>query len=356
MRPGSEQATRDAARRQGGGAEQSEAVAFLICINGARDRCPLRFRMGPERNHPGRASSNSRFDREALMSGRILLATDGSVASDRAAQYVVRLAQRMPVGAVVLVNAQPVVHSGWVRQFLSQAQIDTALTAWGKEILSAARSRLAMEGIPVFEQIEIGRPGEAIHAMAVAEKCDEIVMGARGMGAIGNLALGSVAADVVERAAVPVTLLREASVPERLYRKVLIPLDGSAAAGRAADFLSRRAQAIGGFDVVALNVQEPVDHWHRAAAEVDAALRHRRDHGQALCRSACEVLARVEGKVEFEVRFGDPATVISETASRQGCDLIVMGTRGLGALGGLILGSVAFKVLHAAEVPITLIK
>jgi nucleotide-binding universal stress UspA family protein len=33
-----------------------------------------------------------------------------------------------------------------------------------------------------------------------------------------------------------------------------------------------------------------------------------------------------------------------------------MGTRGLGSLGGLILGSVAFKTLHVAQVPITLVR
>jgi nucleotide-binding universal stress UspA family protein len=181
-------------------------------------------------------------------------------------------------------------------------------------------------------------------------------MGARGMGAIGNLALGSVAADVIERATVPVTLLREVPVPERSYRKVLIPLDGSASSGRAAAFMARRARAIADLQLLAINVQEPVEHWHRAAAEVDATLRHRRDHGEALCRSACEVLSRAAGKFEFEVRFGDPAPVISETASGEGCDLIVMGTRGLVSLGGLILGSVAFKTLHAANVPIMLIK
>ncbi|MCJ9712965.1 universal stress protein, partial [Bordetella hinzii] len=38
------------------------------------------------------------------------------------------------------------------------------------------------------------------------------------------------------------------------------------------------------------------------------------------------------------------------------CDRIVMGTRGLGAVGGLVLGSVAQKVIHLSPVPVTLVK
>jgi nucleotide-binding universal stress UspA family protein len=111
------------------------------------------------------------------------------------------------------------------------------------------------------------------------------------MGAFGNLALGSVAADVVERAAVPVTLLRESAVPESVYRKVLVPVDGSAAARRAAALVSERAGALGTLDVLALNVQPPVEHWHARAGEVDATVRVRRAHAEELSRSACETLS-----------------------------------------------------------------
>jgi nucleotide-binding universal stress UspA family protein len=39
-----------------------------------------------------------------------------------------------------------------------------------------------------------------------------------------------------------------------------------------------------------------------------------------------------------------------------GADAIVMGTRGLGVVGGLVLGSIASKVVHLVKVPVTLVK
>jgi nucleotide-binding universal stress UspA family protein len=48
--------------------------------------------------------------------------------------------------------------------------------------------------------------------------------------------------------------------------------------------------------------------------------------------------------------------VIADYARDEGCALIVMGTRGLGSIANMLLGSVATKVIHLAEVPVLLIK
>jgi nucleotide-binding universal stress UspA family protein len=53
---------------------------------------------------------------------------------------------------------------------------------------------------------------------------------------------------------------------------------------------------------------------------------------------------------------GDPASEIVRVAQERLVDMIVMGTRGLGALSGLLMGSVAQKVLHDAPVPVLLVK
>ncbi|MNU09423.1 Universal stress protein G [compost metagenome] len=50
------------------------------------------------------------------------------------------------------------------------------------------------------------------------------------------------------------------------------------------------------------------------------------------------------------------AAQVSEFADRLGCDTVVMGTRGLGSFTGMLLGSVATRVIHEVSVPVLLVK
>ncbi len=71
-----------------------------------------------------------------------------------------------------------------------------------------------------------------------------------------------------------------------------------------------------------------------------------------------ELLARDAGAREVRrmALTGDPAEALLEEAKRVGADLIVMGTRGLGDLGALLLGSVSHKVIQLADCPVTVVK
>ena len=54
--------------------------------------------------------------------------------------------------------------------------------------------------------------------------------------------------------------------------------------------------------------------------------------------------------------FGEAGETLADAARRLKCGSIVMGTRGQGAVGNLVLGSVATRVVHLAKVPVTLVK
>ena len=84
---------------------------------------------------------------------------------------------------------------------------------------------------------------------------------------------------------------------------------------------------------------------------------------EAAARASDQALKDAVGKSEaanvtFEVlaRTGHTAEAIAQVAREEDIDHIVMGTRGLGGIEGLLLGSVATQVIHLAKVPITLIK
>jgi nucleotide-binding universal stress UspA family protein len=137
----------------------------------------------------------------------------------------------------------------------------------------------------------------------------------------------------------------------------LVPIDGSASAMRALDHaiaeLAGRAEA----QVHLLNVQTPPVHAYPGKlVPPDLIAQELRREATALLDRALAVATSAGVVAECHVRIGHPADEIAGCATEQGCDAIVMGTRGMGAVGGLLLGSVATRVVQAARVPVTLVK
>lgn len=141
-------------------------------------------------------------------------------------------------------------------------------------------------------------------------------------------------------------------------KRPLVPIDGSAACGRALAHVLAELQGADGVCVHLLNVQMPlVSPWPGKLVSPDMV----RDE---LVRQGGDVLAPHEAAVRAaglecrgHVRVG-PFTddEITGFAAEEGCDAIVMGTRGLGRVAGLVLGSVATGVVHKSGVPVTLVK
>ncbi|HSD40699.1 MAG TPA: universal stress protein [Burkholderiales bacterium] len=139
--------------------------------------------------------------------------------------------------------------------------------------------------------------------------------------------------------------------------KVLVPVDGSAHSERAVRFAAQLAHDLTRLRIILVNVQpapSDVDTLHMAQQSI---LDHLRVRGDDTLAPARKILADAGVAHEAKVELAEDAAVeIARVAREQGCGHIVMGTRGLGALAGLALGSVATKVVHLAEVPVTLVR
>jgi len=138
---------------------------------------------------------------------------------------------------------------------------------------------------------------------------------------------------------------------------VLVPIDGSAAALRAMEHAVRMLRAQPGARVHALNVQAPKIHvWPGKLVSPDMINTELRNDGQRLLVQAEQIAHAAGVSCSSHVSVGQPAEEIIAYAARHECDGIWMGTRGLGAVTALVLGSAAQQVIHLAQVPVTLVK
>jgi nucleotide-binding universal stress UspA family protein len=139
-------------------------------------------------------------------------------------------------------------------------------------------------------------------------------------------------------------------------KHILVPVDGSAGALRAlrhAAALARR-----GARLELVNVQPPMPLYGMVRAYM-----HEAQYREVCVDAARKVLARAErvaraARAPFRSHMviGEAGEALAAAARRLRCGAIVMGTRGQGAVGNLVLGSVATKVVHLARVPVTLVK
>jgi nucleotide-binding universal stress UspA family protein len=142
--------------------------------------------------------------------------------------------------------------------------------------------------------------------------------------------------------------------------KILIPVDGSSYSDRAVSHVIDVIQAVDArepIEVLLLNVREPVDAWEvrrfLPTSEIEAM---QESEGGDAMRSARALLDAAKIHYTPEVLIGPVAETIARFANENDCHLIVMGTRGLGAFEGILLGSVASKVVHLADAAVTLVK
>ena len=141
--------------------------------------------------------------------------------------------------------------------------------------------------------------------------------------------------------------------------KILIPVDGSPASLRAVDFAIEMVAQDPSTSLVLLHVQNTRAIELAGASEAMDTEWLREAGSLASAKALKDAIGKCEHAgvaSEALVRTGQIAEAVGQVAREEKVKHIVMGTRGLGGIQGLLLGSVAMQVIHLAEVPITLIK
>jgi nucleotide-binding universal stress UspA family protein len=140
-----------------------------------------------------------------------------------------------------------------------------------------------------------------------------------------------------------------------LYKKILIPLDGSEMSDDVFNYAGNVTRGLKGLESVTLLHVYGQDErgtvpMHRAYIE----------HAAEVIRNKAQKPNKAAGEVEVKVRgelvMGKPADEIVSFAEENGIDLIIMGTHGRSGVNRWAMGSVAYKVVRGVKIPIWLVK
>ena len=139
--------------------------------------------------------------------------------------------------------------------------------------------------------------------------------------------------------------------------KILLAVDGSTHSLHAAKWLAKHTQLFApGVEVVLYNADFPLmKAVERKLGKVETA-RYYAENAEYAFKEARKVLAK-GGLVFREVsETGDAPEAIARAAKREHCALVVMGSRGQGAIRAALLGSVAAKVIAQSDVPVLVVR
>lgn len=289
----------------------------------------------------------------------LLIPFDGSPAALRAVDLVAGYAGEVSRLTAVVLNVQMRPVSLWPGAGLDPGAIEAALIEAGASALEPAVSRLASAGIAAEAQVRLGTVADTILREAATCKADALVMGTRGAGALHGFALGSVALRVAHGNGPPVILVKpDDRLPGGLGKRlrVLLAMDGSAPAIRAAERLAAWRGWLGELEVHLAYVQRPLTVLEQILPPHDDVIgQWSTQEGREATQAARELFKRAGIAQHLHLTMGDPALEIRTLAAQTSSDLVALGTRGLGAAHHALIGSVALKAAALSGVPVMLV-
>lgn len=278
----------------------------------------------------------------------ILFATDFSTGSDAALPYATAVARRYHSMLYVVNVVPPVPHD-----FIPPDPIPAAHVSTEKMRLFVSTDLL--QGIAHKEYVENGAVTEVLHEFADKWKIDLIVLGTHGRRGLQKLLLGSVAEDIFRHAPCPVMTIGPQVIhrmgPEDL-RHILYATDFGEDAGRALPYaLSLAEEHHAKLTLLHAAPPEPdvVQLWDALPAIEKAEAQAR---AEAELRRLIPEDAALVTHPDYQIEFGDPASVIVNTANRIDADVIVLGVKRPMPLSTHLHSGTAYRVVCEAQCPV----
>ena len=283
------------------------------------------------------------------MLSSIVVASDGSEASDRMIECVTGLA-RVGSRQATLVHVFNVRDVGGLYGSLQEFMLPR---------LENQAGVLRDAGFAVDIETPLGFPAYEINRIARQRSAKLVVVGSLGASLVGDVLLGSTAHSVLQSAQFPILLVRLELTVENggrrcraacqdYFRHILFPTDFSDNAERAFSYLEH----------IVRETHAPVTLLHvQDQARIERHLKHRLDEfnqidAQRLERMKLRLEECGAAAVATEIPYGSPTKIILDRARGDAFSLIVMGSQGRGFISEVLLGSVANNVARLAPLPV----
>jgi len=145
-----------------------------------------------------------------------------------------------------------------------------------------------------------------------------------------------------------------------LYNKILVAVDGSEQAAKAALHGAELAVKLGA-DLILFHVVPTLPSYASISPDQLGCVQH--DGEEEFYKQGREILSRVKDElaayeinISSEISVGHPADEICKMAIKCKCDLLIMGSRGLGQIKGYLMGSVSNRVCRLVDCPVLIMR
>jgi nucleotide-binding universal stress UspA family protein len=277
----------------------------------------------------------------------VLVGVDGSSPAQRAVRWGAREACRRGAPLRLLYAACPADPlqladpRAWADGRLAYERAARSELAAATVAAEAAAPGVAVEGV-----VRAGHPAGVL--VAESRRAQLLVVGERGLGGVARLVVGWVSVGVSGHALCPVVVVRGAPAREG---PVVVGVDGTGAAEAAVGFAYEEA-ALRRAPLLAVHAwrdgpAEPAPVPDRAAVE---------ERGRAVLAERLAGWGAKYPDVEVVRLVAREAAADLLVEQSAGAALVVVGSRGRGALTGLVLGSVGHALLHRSGCPVAVLR
>ncbi|MEV0584521.1 universal stress protein [Nonomuraea sp. NPDC050310] len=279
----------------------------------------------------------------------IIVGVDGSRASHAAIEWAADDAARTkrPLCLVHAVDRWPY----QVQRFPAAPDWPDPLLRGGQKVLAEAEriARARQPHVEVSAELREGAPAAELRERAAG--VDEIVLGSRGLGGIAGAWLGSVSTHVAGQAHCPVVVVRAGQGP--VTGRIVVGVDDSPECEPALEYAFAQA-VLRGATVHAVHGWQLPNRLHAPELSIDMDEIRTAQHQVVTDRLAALKEKCPQVEVVEHLQFEHPVDALSRASAE--ADLVVVGSRGRGAVGSVVLGSVSRGVLHHARCAVAVVR